>query len=91
MVVNEPQVIAIAGAGGDLGGRIVKALLKRGAKVRAIVRPGMTVADGATLTALGADLVAADPADVKAMANALTGSACVISALNGLGDRKSVV
>ncbi|MCX7288558.1 MAG: NmrA family NAD(P)-binding protein [Rhodobacterales bacterium] len=86
MVVNEPQIIAIAGAGGDLGGRIVKALIKRGARVRAIVRPGMTAADGATLTALGAEIVAVDPADLKAMATAMAGSDCVISALNGLGD-----
>ena len=86
MVVNEPQIIAIAGAGGDLGGRIVKALIKRGARVRAIVRSGMAAADGASLTALGAEIVAADPADLKAMATALAGSACVISALNGLGD-----
>ncbi len=46
----------------------------------------MIAADGATLTALGAEIVAADPADLKAMATALAGSACVISALNGLGD-----
>lgn len=86
MVVNEPQIISIAGAGGDLGRRIVKAVIKRGARVRAIIRSGMTAADGATLTALGAEIVAADPANLKAMASALAGSDCVISALNGLGD-----
>jgi hypothetical protein len=59
MVVNQPQIIAIPGAGGDLGGRIVKALMKRGAKVRAIVRPGLLAAYGATLTALGTEIVAA--------------------------------
>ncbi len=86
MVVHEPQIISIAGAGGDLGGRIVKALLRRGARVRAVVRPDMTAADGAVLAALGVQVVAADPADGKAMTTALAGSACVVSALNGLGD-----
>ena len=33
-------VIALAGATGDLGGRIARALRGRGAAVRAIVRPG---------------------------------------------------
>ena len=75
MVLNEPQIIAIAGTGGDLGGGIVKALIKRETKVRAIMRPRMTAAGGATLTELGAYIVAVDPADLKEMATALAGSA----------------
>ena len=86
MVVIEPPVIAIAGAAGDLGERIVRALVKRGARVRALVRPGMSDKDGATLATLAVQIVEADPADSKAMATALAGSVCVISALNGLGD-----
>ena len=34
------NVITIAGATGNLGGRVVSALCSRGAPVRAIVRPG---------------------------------------------------
>ena len=34
------NVISIAGATGNLGGRIASALRKRGAAVRALVRPG---------------------------------------------------
>jgi nucleoside-diphosphate-sugar epimerase len=86
MVANEPQIIAIAGAAGDLGARIVKALIKRGARVRAIMRPGITGEDSASLTALGAQIVTADPADLSAMTTALVGADCVICALNGLGD-----
>ncbi len=86
MVPNDTPVIAVAGATGDLGGRIVKALVRRGAKVRAIVRPGMTATDLGDLTAIGAEIVSADPGDAKAMTTACAGSACVISALIGLSD-----
>ena len=40
------NVIVVTGATGNLGGRIVNALLNKGAQVRAIVRPG---SDGAKL------------------------------------------
>lgn len=39
-MIDQP-IIALAGAGGDLGGRIAKALVARGASVRALVRPGL--------------------------------------------------
>ncbi|WP_421762172.1 NmrA family NAD(P)-binding protein [Devosia sp.] len=86
MVLNEPPIISIAGASGDLGGRIATALVKRGARVLAMVRPSTTTADRAKLLALGVQIASADPGDLKAMATALAGSACVISALNGLSD-----
>lgn len=78
--------IALAGTGGDLGGRIAKALVARGATVRALVRPGLKTAERARIEALGVTLVAADPADIDAMAAAITGTACVVSALNGLHE-----
>ncbi|WP_377104684.1 NmrA family NAD(P)-binding protein, partial [Propionicimonas sp. T2.31MG-18] len=77
-------VVALAGAGGDLGGRIAKALVARGAHVRALVRPDLKPGARARIEASGAEAVAADPADVGAMASALAGAACVVSALNGL-------
>jgi hypothetical protein len=79
-------IIAVAGATGDLGFRIVKALVTQGATVRALLRPGLTAADLGPLAEIGVKTVAADPGDVKAMAAACAGSACVISALNGLAD-----
>lgn len=78
--------IAVAGATGDLGTRIASALVRRGAQVRALVRPGTTRGDLDRVTSLGAAPVPADPADVDALATAVTGSACVVSALNGLRD-----
>lgn len=78
--------IALAGATGDLGARILERLVARGADVRALVRPGLAEREAGRLAALGATVVRADPADVRAMADALAGAACVVSALNGLGD-----
>ena len=39
--MTDRPVIALTGAGGDLGGRIAKALAARGVDVRALVRPGL--------------------------------------------------
>lgn len=84
--MKHKPVIALAGAGGDLGSRIAIALVARGAHVRALVRPGLGVDELSRIEAIGAEMVPADPADVDAMASAMTGAACVVSALNGLRD-----
>ena len=86
MSVADKPVVVLAGAGGDLGGRIARALVARGAHVRALVRPGLRAQERARIEASGAEAVEADPADVEAMASALAGAACVVSALNGLRD-----
>ena len=80
------STITVAGAGGDLGGRIVNALVTRGAIVRALVKPNTTPAEQARIENYGATVVAADPIDEVAMAKVLVGSTCVVSALNGLRD-----
>ena len=80
----DSPIIALAGATGDLGGRILTALLARGATVRALVRPGEREVQ--RLEALGATVAEADPSNVDAMADAVSGAACVVSALNGLWD-----
>lgn len=88
-------IIALAGASGDLGARIARALTARGALVRALVRPGLPDAERARLEAAGLGPAEADPADVAATARALEGAACVVSALNGLDaailDRQGVL
>jgi len=84
--VADRPIIALAGAGGDLGGRIARALAACGADVRALVRPGLKDEERARIEALGVTPVSADPADVNDMARAVTGAACVVSALNGLRD-----
>lgn len=87
--------IALAGAGGDLGGRISEALVARGATVHALVRPGLKAEDRRKIEASGASSVEADPASLSAMSKACAGAACIVSALNGVRsvmiDRQSVL
>ena len=84
-MIDQP-IVALAGAGGDLGGRIARALVARGATVRALVRPGLDDAEHARIEAPGVTPVPADPTNVDAMAAATARAACVVSALNGLRD-----
>lgn len=59
---------AVAGAGPTIGGRIVKALLERGASVVVLARPSST---SISSPLEGAKIVTADYADVKAVASVL--------------------
>ncbi|CAN5840960.1 hypothetical protein BH24BAC1_BH24BAC1_08890 [soil metagenome] len=74
----------MAGATGDLGGRIARSLRQRGATVRAIVRPGSDNWKIAALQEQGCSLVEADYNNVPALKEACTGGDCVVSALSGL-------
>ena len=78
--------IAVAGATGNLGTRITRALLKRGADVVAIARPGIKDDKVMALRDLGATVAIVDMSDATALAKALDGAACVIAALQGLRD-----
>jgi nucleoside-diphosphate-sugar epimerase len=80
------QTILLAGAAGDLGTRIARALTTRGAAVRALVRPDAAPADRDRLAGLGVTVAPADMADIASVAAACEGAACVVSALNGLRD-----
>jgi len=78
--------IAVAGATGNLGNRIVKALRAQDAEVVALVR---TVAEEDKVKALqdlGAEVAIVDTSSVDDVAKAFTGAACVVSALQGLHD-----
>ena len=90
-----PTTVLLAGAAGNLGNRIAKALLARGADLRALVRNDASDADTSRLVALGAKIAAADVNDVGSVAAACDGVACVVSALNGLRtvivDRQGVL
>ena len=70
--MTDRPVIALAGAGGDLGGRIAKALVGRGADVRALLRRGLNDDELMRISALGVTPVSADPANVADMAHAVT-------------------
>ncbi len=76
-------MIVIAGGGGDLGTRIARALVARGASVRALVRRDT---DSRRLGQLGVEVAAVDVTSVSAVAEACAGAACVVSALNGLRE-----
>lgn len=78
--------ILIAGAFGDLGARIAKALIVRGATVGALVRTEATADQREPLAATGLTIVSADVSDVGSVAAACQGAMCVVSALNGLHD-----
>lgn len=80
----EAPIIALAGASGDLGGRIARALVAQGAAVHALTRRDVKPEERRRIEGFGAEVVPADPAEVDDMASALAGASCVVSALNGL-------
>lgn len=78
--------IILAGATGNLGGRIAKALVARGGDVRALVRPRTAPERTEALRKLGVTVTEVDLGSVSAMAEACAGGACVVSTLTGLRD-----
>ena len=78
------NVISIAGATGNLGGRVATALRKRGAGVRALVRPGTALERLSKLRQQGVEIVEVDLNQLDALAHALEGSSCVVSTLLGV-------
>ncbi|WP_233636102.1 aromatic alcohol reductase [Hymenobacter setariae] len=80
----DPTLIVLAGTTGDLGHRIALALLDRGAQVRALVRPGNTKPEVASLREQGTEIVEVNFNDPAALTRACAGAACVVSALSGL-------
>ena len=79
-------VVALAGASGDVGFRIARALIDRGADVRALVCPDVSAAERTRLEAIGLHVTEAHPLDRDALAAACAGSTCVGSALNGVHE-----
>ncbi len=81
------KTIAVAGATGELGKRVVHALLARGAKVQALVRATSDPHRVRTLQESGATVVLLR--DVTETARDLAGASCLVSTLAGL--RETVV
>jgi NmrA-like family len=79
-------IILVAGGTGNLGERIIKALIKRGAEVRAIVRSSSKPEKIAKLTELGAKVITVDMSNVEQLKQACQGTSCVVSALAGLHE-----
>ena len=78
------RTIALAGATGDLGHRILSALVRRGVTVRALVRVGTSPAKLEGVRTAGGTPLIVDFDDGDALARALAGTECVVSAVNGL-------
>jgi nucleoside-diphosphate-sugar epimerase len=80
------QTIVVAGATGNLGGRIARAFLERGASVRALVRPGTTQDRLERLEEIGVTIASVDLSSASQVTPACSGASCVVSALAGLRD-----
>jgi nucleoside-diphosphate-sugar epimerase len=83
--MNNP-ITVLAGATGNLGGRIARAILERGADVRALVRHSSDPGRVEDLRKRGAAIAAVDFNSVSEVTAACSGGSCVISALSGLRD-----
>ena len=80
------KVTVLAGATGRLGGLIARSLRDRGARVRAIVRPGTAPGKALQLRQSGVAIAEADYGNAAQLARACEGGSCVVSALAGLRD-----
>jgi nucleoside-diphosphate-sugar epimerase len=83
--MNGPTIV-VAGATGNLGGRIARALLERGASVRALVRHSTARDKLERLEQLGVTIATAELSSVFQLTPACSGASCVVSALAGLRD-----
>jgi len=80
------KTILVAGSTGDLGHRIVKALLKRNVDVAVLIRPTSDNAKVEELEKMGAKVIQVDMSNKTELTQALKDVSCVVSALAGLHD-----
>lgn len=80
------NTIVVAGGTGNLGQRIINALIDRGAEVRALVRKSTDRDKVNALTQKGVKVVEVDMMNLEELAKACSGASCLISALQGLRD-----
>src|ERR1035437_9449926 len=84
-IMNDSTIV-VAGATGNLGGRIARALLERGASVRALVRHETALDRLERLQELGVTIASVDLSSASQVTPACSGVSCVVSALQGLRD-----
>ena len=82
----DKATIILAGATGDLGGRITKALLRQGANVRALVRQKTSPDKIKRLQRDGVSIAEVDFGNATSVTKACSRGSCVVSALSGLRD-----
>jgi nucleoside-diphosphate-sugar epimerase len=80
------RIILIAGGTGNLGQRIINALLKKGAEVRVVVRASSNIDKIKDLENLGVKVFQTDISNIEQVTNACNGVSCVVSALAGLRE-----
>ncbi|WP_324671639.1 NmrA family NAD(P)-binding protein [Hymenobacter sp. GOD-10R] len=86
-LASEPTTIVLAGSTGALGLLIAHHLRRRGAAVRALVRPGKgNTAEATSLRLQGCELVEVDYNNAEELKKACAGTGCVVSALSGLRE-----
>jgi hypothetical protein len=85
-LIKMQNTILVAGATGNLGGKIITALLERGAQVRAVVRSNSDPEKIKNLKQLGVEVHQVDMLDLAAMTKVCMGVSCVVSALSGLRE-----
>jgi nucleoside-diphosphate-sugar epimerase len=78
--------IVLAGATGDLGGRIANLLLERDTRLRILVRKSSRRDKIDDFQSRGAEIIEVDFKNVAALTEACAGAACVVSALAGLRE-----
>ncbi len=78
--------VIVAGATGNLGTRIVKELIARGADVTALGRQGSSEDKLQAIRDLGAVVALVDMASPDTVAEVCAGAACLVSAVQGLRD-----
>jgi nucleoside-diphosphate-sugar epimerase len=83
--MNQVRIV-IAGATGNLGERIAKSLVHRGAKVVAMVRKNTALEKLEHLSRLGVEVAAIDLQQTEELKKVCSGASCVVSALAGLHD-----
>ncbi|MBB6612800.1 NmrA family NAD(P)-binding protein [Pontibacter sp. Tf4] len=81
---SQTPTIVLAGVTGDLGGRISRSLLEKGAIVRVLVRNDSDKAKVDALQKAGATIVEVDFHNAAELTKACEGASCVVSALSGL-------
>lgn len=81
-----PGTVLLAGATGDLGGRILRNLLGLGATVRVLTRPETSTAQIAQLRTQGAEVIQTGYGDPDGLRRACKDVDCVVSAINGVDN-----
>ena len=86
MGIMNDSTIVVAGATGNLGGRIARAVLERGVGVTALVRHGTARDKLERLQELGVAIASVDLSSASQVTPACSYASCVVSALQGLRD-----